>query len=661
MLSISSFLLRQRTFVRRFRSVTAGVLASVAVTVGSASVVQAQQAPQWMFSGQSVNFRNLQLAAPSQTALPTIQAGGPTLPPFYANDPLVRSYGRNSLWNAQYDYQGNLLFYISGTRVYKADGTEITYAGTDPYYGSIGHPSGQRHITIVPRPGSCDEYYLLAFDVYPNDSYPRLFWWSLNTSTWTLSGAPYYGSPNEVHNALGQPVKTYFLYNSVMAVGPPVFADGSRWVYVCTNGSGRVIMVKVSPNSITSNGELLPQPINGVTYAGPVGTITSAKVSNDGTRLVYTTYDQQFGATSGKLASVALAPAGAQYPGDLDGYGALPPAQVIRSYTLPGQAFGVEFTARDASGNDKLLVSYGTDNAASSGIAYAQVSSSSIALSPVTASTASCAQSQLERGLDGRVYAVTAANSNGTYLLRRLIVPTSTATAPILGQTVGGVTPTLIPFGGNDALPYQRAWANQWQPTGTANSDPSGYIHTYASTSSVNVNSGPQTVTLTLAPGFTPYLWGLGAGGASGVTFSASGNTCTYTFPQNSVALNTSTTAYIGVRANTPCGVRQTLDKAILVTNTAPCPGCGSGRPLPTSGGEQPIAYPNPATDRVTIAGLAGAAEATLTHVLTGRQTRFAVAGAEATLSVAALPEGTYWLEVRAGEQVRRERLVVRH
>ena len=585
----------------------------------------------------------------ASTTLPTITSAAPVFSSGGPN-PLERnSSGGQSYWNAQYDYRGNLLFYLNGNRLYQANGTEITYSGTSTLHGSIGHPYSQYDCEFIPRPGTCDEYYIMAINQNNGNLLTgNLVWWVLNTSTWTLTGG-------------GLSVNSQYVIPSiygntservVFAVGPPILSNGDRWLYLV--GNSKVTMVRVGATGLTTNGLLLPATISGNTYPAPAGICTEAKVSADGTRLVYTLAT----GSTGKLVSVRLAESTGLYPGDLKDYGAAPPNETVRIAALTGPAYGVEFTNTLPSDNDNLLVSYGTDGATGSGVRYAVFAGSVISLSPVSTATRIYAQSEIERGLNGRLYAVSSAG-----LLRRMTVPTTTATAPSVGQAIGAVAATLVPAGTGPAPTYttlyQRSIANQWAPymnatTGLLVADPRGYIHLQAPTQ-VNLAGSAQTITVQLDPYLAANAWF--NNGLSSVTTSTSSSTYTLTIPANAVPINGSGTLNVAVTVNTPCGTRL-VGRAISVSNVLPCNPCG--RPAPPAPVPTMAAYPNPATDYLTVANTPGAAEATLTNILTGRQTRYDIAR-QPMLSVASLPEGTYWLEVRNGELVRRERIVIKH
>ncbi len=92
-------------------------------------------------------------------------------------------------------------------------------------------------------------------------------------------------------------------------------------------------------------------------------------------------------------------------------------------------------------------------------------------------------------------------------------------------------------------------------------------------------------------------------------------------------------------------------------------PGCTTcGRPGPSNTPTTSTsAYPNPATDRLFIAGGTSAEEATLISALTGQRTRLRLTNGSTETSVAHLPDGLYWLEIGTGKAVQRERIVVQH
>ncbi|MCH2198062.1 MAG: T9SS type A sorting domain-containing protein [Flavobacteriales bacterium] len=71
--------------------------------------------------------------------------------------------------------------------------------------------------------------------------------------------------------------------------------------------------------------------------------------------------------------------------------------------------------------------------------------------------------------------------------------------------------------------------------------------------------------------------------------------------------------------------------------------------------------YPNPAGDVVTIQGIQPGATLNLLNIAGEAVASFGSTGVQLTINLSELPSGLYFLEMRDGEVIRRERLIIRH
>ncbi len=620
---------------------------AVALLLGGAPGAEAQ-APQWLFSGSSVDFRNVEVNNPAGPS-PKTQTPAPTF-----TGPTTQRTTDKTYWAAQYDYKGDLLFYIDGRNLKQADGT---------VFGTLLSPPRDFDCAIVPRPGSCDDYLLICSMVPPGQSGSNVFVYRINASnpsacTLTMG----YGSNT------GQLSSDRFQYTR-LAISP-LLPNNTRTVFAIGD-VGNLCFAVISNSDIT--------PLTRVDYfycglstttsrcyrwpAAFMGGVSDMKISPTGARLILVSAGVGSGSGSAQLACFKLSTAPNTSVGLFDfnspDYG----VSVAKVPVLAGvPAFGLEFAPGSTNDPDQVLFSAGSDNGTNSGIRLVKfqyppwpAASSTVIppgdalVSPVSVGTRGAGQSQLEKGVDGRVYAI---NVTGSV---HPITYTTTAAAPLYGPSIGSVTPTLAPIAAN--LPLQRT-------TGTRAflNDARGYIPVSGPVS-VNVNSGPQTITFKL-DNTTNWVggptWSLSSNTTVNATIVGANNgfNASILVPQSVVVGGAQKEFTVSLLLNTPCGAR-IVERKVVVFNEAPClPPCTNGRPAPVT---PTSAYPNPASEMLTVPFTGENASITLTHLLNGKQFKRALTIRQAGINVTEFPTGTYLLEVKSGATIRRERLVISH
>lgn len=601
------------------KSSRAGVATSLLLTSGFA--VEAQngftQNPVWLFGGKKISFTNGDFQSPTVLS--------------EANYPHA-AFGAH---NSYSDAAGNVLFYMSGgnPQVYRANGT---YVGTVP--GGSFSNAYNREIVFVPKPGSCNEVYIIFFTELKTYQAINLVlaYGLLNTTTWQFVAGgsinpPSLSSFGSVYNS-----------NGGLAVSKPD-ANGNHKLYAIVGDA-------VYRYDITSQGIQTPNTLNTMNgsainqvlpyrdwvgnnfYIGNQGStaneittkVTEAELSTDGSRLAWGTVNN--GSTTGKVAFIKLDQNTGNLP--LDQSSCLPIAlpnniKVVDVTNISGGRInGIEFHPTE---KDMVYIAAGEDNTTNtkngiSGLDFTNFQAVAQRPSQNTAYSGSYlfAQSFLEMGYNKRL--ITAGTTN----LRNIVINQDKSLS-ITTIIPGIAAPTFYADGINSG-PLVRSLPDQI--------DGYGYNFTKLIAITGNLWAG-QTVKFTV-PWVSGawYDWKYDGVPQSGVLLDFY-----KTFSSADVGTHT-----IEVTANTNCG-STTINKQFTVYPCEGCPIGGGGSRMANIAGLTVYNNQELGKLKVNLPNLTGAYEVYITDMKGSLVKKLAfAAGSSQELSTTGFKPGVYIL-----------------
>ncbi|MDO8367541.1 MAG: T9SS type A sorting domain-containing protein [Saprospiraceae bacterium] len=270
--------------------------------------------------------------------------------------------------NSAHDASGNLMFYVVNENIYDSGGNPI---------GSTGQSSGSngKDILILPDPKDCDDRLILSgnMDIIPNGG-AHYHVCHLNATRVSKTGAV---QPNVFsYTIFGN--DNYFM-SMVLSKPKP---NGDRIWYVVTSSGAH--QFNISTSGITFGSD--------IHFISFIAEPTDAEVSPSGDRLAWS--NASINASSSELRWVNLNPNGS--------FGSLGGRFLSNLYWC--KAYGLEFV----NNSEVLVAAKLGGGSGSSGIFKCDF----ITLTAPVSTNAAYAESQLEKALDGNIYA---ASSTGLW------------------------------------------------------------------------------------------------------------------------------------------------------------------------------------------------------------------------------------------------------